>query len=87
MFSTARRSAQLVIHLHVIGVFLVVVSFARAENITYNIADYPASQLDRHIYWYTGLTDHVTGTITTNGNLGMITPNDIVSATQVALVV
>jgi len=51
---------------------LVVPQMTRAGQITYNIQDYPADQVDGF-----GVTHHVSGTITTDGHIGQITAADI----------
>jgi hypothetical protein len=53
---------------------LVVPQMTRAGQITYNIQDYPADQVDG-----SGVTHHVSGTITTDGTIGTLTVSDILS--------
>jgi hypothetical protein len=57
------------------GVLLAFVSNAPAGDITYNIVDYPANETDQ----YNGGTDTIIGTITTDGVMGTLASQDIVS--------
>jgi len=64
-----RRSALPVAHLLFSAVILVFVSTAWAANITYSFVDYPGSQADQ----INGGTDTISGTIITDGTLGLMT--------------
>jgi hypothetical protein len=56
-------------------IFLASVSNASADDITYNIVDYPVNEIDL----ITGGTDMISGTITTDGSQGTLTSQDIMS--------
>jgi hypothetical protein len=47
---------------------------ANAQDITYNFANYPT---DQHDYYEPGVTNSISGTIITNGSLGVQPPNSI----------
>ncbi len=65
-------------HLLFSAVLLASVPIARADTITYNIADYPDNQTDQ----ISGGTDHVSGSITTDGYIGTnFQVSDIISGT------
>ena len=70
-----KRSAVCSIQLLFAAVLLTSVSTARAENITYNLVDYPADEADG----INGGTDTISGTIITDGTLGYLTTNGPVS--------
>ncbi len=54
-------------------VLVAIVSNGRADDITYNIVDYPADENDVG----TGGTDRIAGIIMTDGKLGVLTDSDI----------
>lgn len=58
-----------------VAILLAIVSNAWAGDITYNIVDYPINETDL----ITGGTDTISGTITTDGSLGALTSQNIVS--------
>ena len=55
--------------------FLVSVVVATGEDITYNLVNYPADQIDQ----YTGQADTLSGSITTDGALGPLSGSDVTS--------
>jgi len=72
-----RRSVLAVACLLFSDVVLATVSNAKAGDITYNIVDYPADEVD----WSNpSFTDSVSGTITTDGNFGPLTSSDFLGS-------
>ena len=66
--------------------FLLMVAPSVAGEITYDLADYPSLQSDsysmgNHNVISDGGTDHVVGTITTDGAMGPLSGNDILAST------
>ncbi|MGA2255709.1 MAG: PEP-CTERM sorting domain-containing protein [Thermoguttaceae bacterium] len=74
-YLSRRCSAIAAAHLLFWAVILASVSNAWASDITYNIIDYPANEADL----YNGGNDTIFGTITTDGSLGVLTSQNIVS--------
>ncbi len=76
MITTKRHRVLALVAAHMLfAAVLAFVSTARAEDITYNINNYPLSQSDMvHVG-----TDTVSGWITTDGSIGTLTDADIIS--------
>ena len=74
-----RRSALAVASLLFLVILLAFATNSWAGTMTYDIVDYPADETD---LIYSG-TDAISGTIITDGNMGQITPNDIVGGTLI----
>jgi len=72
-----RRSALAAPFLFFAAVLLSV-SNTWADNITYKLIDYPVCQTD---FYQPPFTDSISGTIVTNGVMGLLSPTDYVSGT------
>src|SRR5208282_67697 len=71
-----RRSAPIAAHLSFVAVVLAFVSKAWTADITYNIVNYPVDEA--YPYSDTDLQETLSGTIVTNGAMGVLSPSNIV---------
>jgi hypothetical protein len=77
IFVPNRRWALNAACLMTVAILLACASTVRADNITYNIVDYPANEADV----YSGTTDAIAGTILTDGTIGPLSAANIVGGT------
>ncbi|MGA2256051.1 MAG: hypothetical protein ABSG53_15500 [Thermoguttaceae bacterium] len=74
-----RRFALVATHLLFPAALLVPVLNTRADDVTYNIVDYPVNETDEN----NSQTDTLSGTIVTDGNTSVLTPSDILGGSYV----